>query len=172
MHANWVGAALAAGLALWFGWGLAGSVTVGCAPHPRGGCGVPEGGGKYFAALMIAPVPLVVPFKAGFHRRDWRPALGYSAGAVAGAVVALAMGTSLGHWIVALALVSSAALVPWCARWNNDAVREARQRERAQRQREERLARARARRSGRRRERRRRRRELRQQQQQQPDSGR
>ncbi|MFE5597854.1 hypothetical protein ACFQ8O_01430 [Streptomyces coelicoflavus] len=164
MHAKWVGAALAAGLALWFGWGLAGLVTVGCAPHPRGGCGVPDGGGKYFAAMMIAPASLVLLFKTGFHRRDWRPALGYSAGAVAGAVVALVMGTSLGHWIVALVLVSSAALVPWCTWWNSDAVREARQRERAQRQREERLAQARARRSRRRRERRQRQREQRQQQ--------
>ncbi|MFI8945035.1 hypothetical protein ACIGO6_00750 [Streptomyces sp. NPDC053750] len=160
MRATWAGATFVAGLVLYFGWGLAGMVTLGCEAHPKGGCGVPDGGGKYFAAFMIAPWPLAIFVKiAGRYRRDWRPALGYSAGALAGAAVTLAMGTTVGHWIVAFILVSVGALVPWIARRNTDLAREARRQERERRLREERRERARARRTERRRERRRRRRE-------------
>ncbi|MFE7480482.1 hypothetical protein ACPEIF_15805 [Streptomyces sp. NPDC012600] len=155
MRATWVGAVLAAVLALCFGWGLAGLATLGCAPHPRGGCGVPDGGGKYFAAFMASPVPLLIMVRTGFYRRDWRPALGYSAGAGAGAVLALVMGSSVGHWIVAFALVGTGVLVPWLAHFNTPEARSARQEERQRRMREERLRRARARRTERRRERRR-----------------
>ncbi|MEV8225111.1 hypothetical protein AB0P41_03390 [Streptomyces sp. NPDC079167] len=160
MRARWVGAAFAAGLMLWFGWGLAGMVTLGCAPHPKGGCGVPEGGGKYFTAFMAALWPLGIMARAfGRYRTDWRPALGYSAGAAAGAVVALTMGTSFGHWIVAFALVAVAVVIPWSAHRHTDTAREARRLARERRLREERQARSRARRAERRRERRRRRRE-------------
>lgn len=155
MWAKWVGAAVAAGMVCWFGWGLAGSVSMGCEATPKGGCGVPDGGGKYFAAVMIAPVPLVLLYKTGIYRRDWRPALGHPAGAVAGAAVALSTGTSVGHWIVALVLLLVGALVLWAAWFHTEQAREARHRERERRLREERRERARARRTERRRERRR-----------------
>lgn len=155
-----MGAAFAAGLMLWFGWGLAGLVTLGCEPHPKGGCGVPEGGGKYFTAFMAAPWPLAIMARVlGRYRTDWRPALGHSAGAMAGAAVALTMGTSAAHRIVALVLVAAGVVIPWAARRHTDVAREARRQERERRMREERLARSRARRTDRRRERRRRRRE-------------
>ncbi|MFJ8544475.1 hypothetical protein ACIRFH_21065 [Streptomyces sp. NPDC093586] len=161
MRATWVGATVTAGLVLCFGWGLAGMVTSGCEAHPKGGCGVPDGGGKYLAAFLIAPWPLGILAKiTGPYRRDWRPALGYSAGALAGATVTLAMGTTAGHWIVASVLVSAGALVPWIARRDTDSARETRRQERERRSREERLERARARRAQRRRDRRRRRREV------------
>ncbi|MDQ0788878.1 hypothetical protein [Streptomyces sp. B3I8] len=160
MWAKWVGAAVAAGMVCWFGWGLAGAVGMGCEATPKGGCGVPDGGGKYFAAVMIAPVPLAVLFKTGLYRGDWRPALGYPAGAVAGAAVALRESTSVGHWIVALVLLSVGALVVWAVRFSTEGAREARRLERARRLREERRERARVRRTERRRERRGRRRNL------------
>ncbi|MFC5170381.1 hypothetical protein [Streptomyces mutomycini] len=69
------------------------------------------------------------------------------------------MGTSAGHWIVALVLVAAGVVIPWAARRHTDGAREARRQERERRMREERLARSRARRTDRRRERRRRRRE-------------
>ncbi|MER0241681.1 hypothetical protein AAHZ94_06515 [Streptomyces sp. HSW2009] len=157
MRANWVGAACAAGLVLWFGWGLAGLVATECDPHPRaGGCAIPDSGWKYFAGVVIAPWPLGVLAKFGAYRRDWRPALGYSAGAIAGAAVTLSMGTSTGHWIVVAVLLTVGALVPWCAWRHTDAAREARRLERSRRLRDERRERSRARRAERRCERRRR----------------
>ncbi|MFI7286775.1 hypothetical protein ACIBRY_08990 [Streptomyces anulatus] len=154
MRAVWVGSVLTAGLVLWFGWGLAGLVSVGCDWDPKG-CGVPEGGGKYFTAFMAAPWPLGIMVKAGFYRRDWRRTLSYPAGAVPGAAVALGMGTSAGHWAVAFLLVLIGVLVPWLARYNTDVARDARRAERERRSREERRERARVRRRERRRERRR-----------------
>lgn len=160
MYAKWVGAACAAGLVLWFGWGLAGMVVLECDPHPRpGGCAIPDGGWKYFAGVAISPWPLGILVKAGAYRRDWRPALGYSAGAIAGVAVALAMGTSVGHWIVVSVLLSAGTLVPWFAWRNTDLAREVRRLERKRRLREERLRRSRARRAERRRDRRRRQRQ-------------
>ncbi|MGW7092340.1 hypothetical protein [Streptomyces sp. NPDC054874] len=154
MRAGWVGAVLTAGLVLWFGWGLAGLVDLGCDWDARG-CRVPDGGGTYFAAFMAAPWPLGIMVKAGFYRKDWRRTLGYPAGAVAGAGVALGMGTSAGHWVVAILLVLIGVLVPWLARYNTEAAREVRRLERERRAREERRERARVRRRERRRERRR-----------------
>ncbi|MEU4179458.1 hypothetical protein [Streptomyces sp. NPDC026589] len=154
MRAVWVGTVLTAGLVLWFGWGLAGLVSVGCDWDPKG-CGVPEGGGTYFTAIMAAPWPLGIMVKAGLYRGDWRRTLSYPAGAVPGAAVALGMGTSAGHWVVAIVLVLIGALVPWLARYNSDAVRDVRRRERERRSQEERRERARVRRRERRRERRR-----------------
>ncbi|MFJ4705117.1 hypothetical protein ACIP6I_09690 [Streptomyces anulatus] len=154
MRAWWVGVVLTAGLVLWFGWGLAGLVSVGCDWDAKG-CGVPEGGGKYFTAFMAAPWPLGIMAKAGLFRRDWRRTLSYSAGAVPGAAVALGMGTSGGHWAVATLLVLIGALVPLLTRYNTAAAREVRRQERERRAREERRERARVRRRERRRERRR-----------------
>ncbi|MFH9686107.1 hypothetical protein ACH4LE_07220 [Streptomyces sp. NPDC017413] len=154
MRAVWVGTVLTAGLVLWFGWGLAGLVSVGCDWDPKG-CGVPEGGGKYFTAIMAAPWPLGIMVKAGLYRRDWRRTLSYPAGAVPGAAVTLGMGTSAGHWGVATLLVLIGALVPWLARYNSDAVRDVRRQERERRSQDERRERARVRRRERRRERRR-----------------
>lgn len=154
MRAVWVGTVLTAGLVLWFGWGLAGSVSVGCDWGPKG-CGVPEGGGKYFTAIMAAPWPLGILVKAGFYRGDWRRTLSYPAGALPGAAVSLGMGTSAGHWVVAIVLVLIGALVPWLARYTSDAVRDVRREERERRSQEERRERARVRRRERRRERRR-----------------
>ncbi|MEV6472243.1 hypothetical protein [Streptomyces sp. NPDC051657] len=154
MRAWWVGVVLTAGLVLWFGWGLAGMVSVGCDWGPKG-CGVPEGGGKYFTAFMAAPWPLGIMVKAGLFRRDWRRTLSYPAGAVPGAAVALGMGTSPGHWIVASVLVLTGVLVPWLTWYNTDEAREVRRQERERRAQEERRERARVRRRERRRERRR-----------------
>ncbi|MEU6954342.1 hypothetical protein [Streptomyces sp. NPDC045714] len=154
MRAWWVGAVLTAGLVLWFGWGLAGMVSVGCDWDPKG-CRVPEGGGKYFTAFMAAPWPLGIMVKAGFYRRDWRRTLSYPAGALPGAAVALGMGTSAAHWAVASVLVLIGALVPWLTWYNTDEAREVRRQERERRAREERRERARVRRRERRRERRR-----------------
>ncbi|MET9702006.1 hypothetical protein ACIQUZ_02780 [Streptomyces griseus] len=154
MRAGWVGAVLTAGLVLWFGWGLAGLVTVGCDWDPRG-CGVPEGGGKYFTAFMAAPWPLGIILKTGFYRKDWRRTLGFPAGAFAGAAVALGMGTSSGHWVVASVLVLIGVLIPWLTRYTTEEAREVRRQERERRAREERRERARVRRRERRRERRR-----------------
>ncbi len=154
MRAGWVGAVLTAGLVFWFGWGLAGFVDMGCDWNAKG-CGVPEGGGKYFTAIMAAPWPLGLMAKAGFYRTDWRRTLGYPAGAVPGAAVALGMGTTAGHWVVALVLVLIGALVPLLTRYNTAAAREARRQERERRAREVRRERARVRRRERRRERRR-----------------
>ncbi|MEU9288227.1 hypothetical protein AB0D57_26875 [Streptomyces sp. NPDC048275] len=150
MRAKWAGAALAAGMVFLSGWGLAGAVTLGCEAHPRGGCGVPDGGGKYFAAIMMSPLPLGLMVKAGFYRTDWRPALGFSAGAVAGAVTTLTMGASAAHWFVVVVLVLAAAVTPWLARRSTDAARQARHQEHKRRLRDERRARARERRRQRR----------------------
>ncbi|MFI0117683.1 hypothetical protein [Streptomyces globisporus] len=154
MRSGWVGAVLTAGLVLWFGWGLAGLVSLGCEWDARG-CAVPDGGGKYFAAIMAAPWPLGFMAKAGFYRRDWRLTLSFPAGAVPGAAVALGMGTSAGHWAVAFLLLLFGTLVPWLTRYTTDEARAARRRERERRAREERRERARVRRRERRRERRR-----------------
>ncbi|MEU4025419.1 hypothetical protein [Streptomyces anulatus] len=155
MRAAWVvGVVLTAGLVFWFGWGLAGLVDVGCDWDARG-CRVPDGGGAYFTAFMAAPWPLGFMAKAGLYRADWRRTLSYPAGAIPGAAVALGMGTSAGHWVVALVLVLIGALVPLLTRYNTAAAREARREERERRAREERRERARVRRRERRRERRR-----------------
>ncbi|MFD5344067.1 hypothetical protein ACFWJY_09915 [Streptomyces anulatus] len=149
-----MGVVLTAGRVLWFGWGLAGLVDVGCDWDARG-CRVPDGGGAYFTAFMAAPWPLGFIAKAGFYRTDWRRTLGYPAGAVPGAAVTLGTGTSAAHWAVAFLLVLIGALVPWLTRYNSDAVREVRRQERERRAREQRRERARVRRRERRRERRR-----------------
>ncbi|WP_371524927.1 hypothetical protein OG302_01320 [Streptomyces sp. NBC_01283] len=70
------------------GWALAGSVYLGCGPSRRG-CGVPDGGGWYFAAMMTMPWLLVFYGDTVLRDDDWRPSLGISAGAVAGIVFAL-----------------------------------------------------------------------------------
>ncbi|MFF5130755.1 hypothetical protein ACFY41_27990 [Streptomyces syringium] len=52
---KWLGATVAAVAVALVSWGVAGVIDRGCGPSRRGGCGVPEGGGGYFAALMICP---------------------------------------------------------------------------------------------------------------------
>ncbi|MFD7137548.1 hypothetical protein [Streptomyces sp. NPDC059894] len=114
----WAGIACnAVGIAM-FGWGLAGSIADGCASSLRGGCAVPAGGGWYFAAFFVPPWLLAIPAKLGLYARDWRPALGFSAGAPVGCVIALSSGSgaSVGHWILALALLAFGAVTPWAAR--------------------------------------------------------
>ncbi|MFF9806525.1 hypothetical protein ACF1G5_15565 [Streptomyces coeruleorubidus] len=72
------------------GWALAGMVDVGCGPSRRGHCGVPEGGGWYFAAFMTAPWLFVFFARAVTRDGGWRPTvLGISAGLVVGIAFAL-----------------------------------------------------------------------------------
>jgi hypothetical protein len=120
-----------------FGWGLAGAVTLGCDWDSKG-CGVPDGGGLYFAAVLGSPLLLALSLKlpSASALDRWSRALGFSAGALAAAVVTLAMGTSVGHWIVFFVLLAATALMPW-VEW--DAAR--RDRERRRRRKEPRRSR-------------------------------
>ncbi|MFE9701597.1 hypothetical protein [Streptomyces sp. NPDC006270] len=153
MSSRQVGAALAAVMAFALGWGIAGVIGMECAPHPKAGaCAIPDTGWKHFVPMAVSPFLLAFMVKTDFYRTDWRPALGYSAGAVAGAGVVLVMGTSLAYWVAALGLVLTAAVVPWVARYNTDEATRAREVARKQRLREERTERARVRRRERQRE--------------------
>jgi hypothetical protein len=105
-----------------FSWGLAGGIAAGCDWNTRG-CEVPDGAGKYFAAVAGSFLGLVAfvstPLMKGLSDKglDYRSmVLGFSAGTAAGAVVSLTMGTSIGHWILSACLAAVGVLVLWPAR--------------------------------------------------------
>ncbi|GLI03577.1 hypothetical protein [Phytohabitans aurantiacus] len=98
------------------GWAAAHSIDLGCADDLRPGCQVPDGGGLYFAVLLVSPVLLAFTFLIGTYKtEDWRPMLGFSAGAVVGGGVAFSVGTSVGYRILVLVLVAIGAVAPWGA---------------------------------------------------------
>jgi hypothetical protein len=100
------------------GWAAAHSIELGCRRYNfRPGCGVPDGGGLYFAVWMVSPVLLMWTFLLGVSKsEDWRPMLGVSAGAVVGCAAVFSVGTSVGYWILAFVLVAIGAAAPWGAR--------------------------------------------------------
>ena len=97
------------------GWGLAGSIELGCDWDSKG-CGVPDGGELYFAAFFVPPWVLVIPFKLDLYASDWRPTLGLLVGALIGCVAAFSTGTTIGFWILSLALLAVGAVTPWATR--------------------------------------------------------
>jgi hypothetical protein len=123
-------------------WGLAGLLDLGCAHSLRGGCEVPDGGGDYFAAFFVPPWLLAIPAKMGLYALDWRPALGFSAGALVGCVAVFATGTSAVNWILAAALLAFGTVTPMAAR-RHSIVAQRKARNIARQQEERRLARQR-----------------------------
>ncbi|MFC8920671.1 hypothetical protein ACGF5F_15550 [Streptomyces sp. NPDC047821] len=94
------------------GWALAGAVYLGCGPSVRG-CGVPDGGGWYFAAMMTMPWLLVFYGYTVVRDDDWRPSLGISAGAVGGIFFALSREpVPLRVWVLIVVLAAVAAGTP------------------------------------------------------------
>lgn len=94
------------------GWALAGSVYLGCGPSRRG-CGVPDGGGWHFAAMVTMPWLLTFYGDTVIRDDDWRPSLGVSAGAVAGIFFALSKETIPPRmWILVVVLAAFAIGTP------------------------------------------------------------
>ncbi|SPE55976.1 hypothetical protein SNS2_2714 [Streptomyces netropsis] len=73
---------------------------------------MPEGGGGYFAAMMISPWVFAVVGKKVIRTDDWRPSLGLSAGALAGVVITLSTGMTAGFWVEVLILLALGAGIP------------------------------------------------------------
>lgn len=99
------------------GWAGAEAIALGCASDSGpGSCGVPEGGGRYFAMIIVSAAVLFGPFPWAAYGRNWQPTLGFASGAPVGIMAALAKGTSQGFVIFAVVLFFFGTMVPW-ARW-------------------------------------------------------
>lgn len=96
------------------GWAGAEAIALGCdsASEP-GSCGVPDGGGKYFAMIVVSGAVLFGPFPWAAYSRDWRLALGFASGAPVGIMAAFTQGTSQGFVIFSMALFLVGTVVPW-----------------------------------------------------------
>ncbi|MFF3499575.1 hypothetical protein [Streptomyces sp. NPDC003247] len=116
MKWTWVGAVCNAVGMFAVSWGPAGLLETGCAPSPRGGCAVPDGAGGYFAAFFVPPFLLAIPAALGLYAEDWRPTLGFCAGAPAGCAAVFSTGTSTGYWLLAAALLTFGSVTPLAAR--------------------------------------------------------
>jgi hypothetical protein len=100
------------------GWALAGAVTSGCGPSRRGGCGVPDGAGWYFAGMMIAPWLLgFLAHSVTRHGGVGPTALGVSAGFLVGIAFVLSNDPVLpsmwGLTVVLAGLAIGTPLVAW-----------------------------------------------------------
>ncbi|WP_225838586.1 hypothetical protein [Streptomyces sp. NK08204] len=97
------------------GWGATGLVEGGCEWSSDGqsvACGVPDGYDWYARVLAIASLSFPPLCWTMIRTDDWRPSLGFSAGAVIALGITLSAGTTRGFLILASAEAALAVGVP------------------------------------------------------------
>ncbi|GAP50379.1 hypothetical protein [Streptomyces azureus] len=112
MNSKGWGALFGLSFAIALGWGLTGLVEGGCVRRHGGRCGVPDGYGWHFAAVMVAAFSLALLGWTVIRTDDWRPSLGISVGALAALVITLSTGTARGFLILATVEAAVAVGLP------------------------------------------------------------
>ncbi|MCC8477155.1 hypothetical protein ACWDBC_00555 [Streptomyces parvus] len=96
-------------------WGVAGAVHLGFVQTNgprRSGWGLADGGGWYEVALVVGALVTLYCTPGLLRRVEWWPALGLSAGAVAGVVSVLALGQGRRYWVAASVMTLVGVAVP------------------------------------------------------------
>jgi hypothetical protein len=105
---KWVGFTVFAVTVFGLARGITGLMEHGGCPDGRRRCAAPPGLPLYMGAILINSFAVFAGFFAVVRTADRRPTLGLLLGAVAGAVFALAHGTTVAFWILSAALLMGA----------------------------------------------------------------